>query len=66
MWLNNLKCLISGQSLLELAKDKIMNKSVENPAKDFLKTLEDIEVKLANHIVYLTQISTGLYVYFEK
>lgn len=49
----------SGQSLLELGKEKTSQKAVENNTQQFLKSLNIIETKLSEQINYLTQVSTG-------
>ena len=55
----------SGQALLELSKDKPNMKQVEGNTTSFLKTLESVEQGLTKQISYLTQVSTGKFVYLS-
>lgn len=50
---------ITGQSLLELSKEKSSQKAAENHTSQFLKSLSTVESKLTDQINYLTQVSTG-------
>ena len=53
----------SGMALQELSKDKASMKAVENHTSQFLKTLSHVEGELSKHINYLTQVSTGNYIF---
>lgn len=50
---------LSGQTLLELGKEKSSLKAGENHTQQFLKSLNTVETKLSEQINYLTQVSTG-------
>ncbi|XP_075153618.1 mediator complex subunit 11 [Haematobia irritans] len=53
-------CLQSaGQSLQELSKEKSSQKNAETQTAQFLKSLQNVEMKLSEQINYLTQVSTG-------
>ncbi|XP_061398353.1 mediator of RNA polymerase II transcription subunit 11 [Musca vetustissima] len=53
-------CLQSaGQALQELSKEKSSQKSAETQTAQFLKSLQNVEMKLSEQINYLTQVSTG-------
>lgn len=54
-----LTLLFTGQSLLELSKEKSSQKAAENHTQQFLKSLSTVESKLSDQINYLTQVSTG-------
>jgi len=49
----------AGSALTELSKDKPSVKQLDNHTSHFLKTLNHVEIELAKHINYLTQVSTG-------
>lgn len=49
----------TGQSFLELSKEKSSLKQAEGHTHQFLKTLGQVEQKLTEQINYLTQVSTG-------
>lgn len=51
--------ILTGQSLLELSKEKSSQKAAENHTQQFLKSLSTVESKLTDQINYLTQVSTG-------
>ncbi|XP_013115270.1 mediator of RNA polymerase II transcription subunit 11 [Stomoxys calcitrans] len=53
-------CLQSaGQALQELSKEKSSQKNAETQTAQFLKSLQNVEMKLSEQINYLTQVSTG-------
>ena len=52
-----------GAALQELSKDKIVMKNVESNTAQFLKTIENIETGLSEQINYLTQVSTGQFLF---
>jgi len=55
-----LTCLSSaGLALQELSKDKPSQKQMDQHNTHFLKTLNNVEIEMAKHINYLTQVSTG-------
>ncbi|XP_011057694.1 PREDICTED: mediator of RNA polymerase II transcription subunit 11 isoform X1 [Acromyrmex echinatior] len=57
-------CLQSaGQACMELSKEKSSLKQAESQTHQFLKTLGQLESKLSEQINYLTQVSTGVYIY---
>ena len=51
--------LVAGQALAELSKDKPSIKQMDQQTSSFLKTLNHVEIEMAKHINYLTQVSTG-------
>lgn len=48
---------------MELSKEKSSLKQAESQTHQFLKTLGQLESKLSEQINYLTQVSTGMYIY---
>lgn len=56
--------LVLGTALTELSREKTSQKQVENNTHQFLKSLGSVEAKLTEQINYLTQVSTGMHVYF--
>lgn len=53
----------AGQACMELSKEKSSLKQAESQTHQFLKTLGQLESKLSEQINYLTQVSTGMYIY---
>jgi len=53
----------TGQACMELSKEKSSLKQAESQTHQFLKTLGQLESKLSEQINYLTQVSTGMYIY---
>lgn len=50
---------LTGQALQELSKEKSSQKNAETQTAQFLKSLQNVEMKLSEQINYLTQVSTG-------
>lgn len=65
IWSRDTLCCV-GQACMELSKEKSSLKQAESQTHQFLKTLGQLESKLSEQINYLTQVSTGTYIYLIK
>ncbi|XP_071492722.1 mediator of RNA polymerase II transcription subunit 11-like [Diadema setosum] len=57
----DIACVVqnAGKVVLELSKDRPVEKQIETNTKTFVKTLESVEKRLTEQINYLSQVSTG-------
>ena len=50
---------ISGNCLLEVAKDRPSQKAVDNQVQQVMTSIKNVDTRLSDQIKYLTQVSTG-------